>query len=70
MIKVTIKMSLVESLVEAGYTCKVLLLEIKEAMQDSIGAGLMNGQSVSLRSAFDEAWQELVVHEGPVDMEF
>ena len=70
MINVTIKISLVESLVEEGYTCKVLLLEIKEAMQDSIGAGLMNGQSVSLRSAFDEAWQELVVHEGPVDMEF
>ena len=67
-IKVIIKMSLVETLVEKGFTCKVLLREIKEAMQDSIGVGLVSGRRVSIRRAFEEAWAELV--DEAVSMEF
>ena len=67
-IKVIIDKSLVETLVESGYTCKVLLREIKEAMQDSIGVGLVSGLNVSIRRAFEEAWNELV--DEAVSMEF
>ena len=70
-IRVIINMSLVETLVEKGFTCKVLLREIKEAMQISIGRKLVNGCSVSIRAVFEEAWRELVVQdEGPTNMEF
>ena len=67
-IRVIINLALVETLVESGFTCKVLLREIKEAMQDSIGSGLVSGRSVSIRRAFEEAWNELV--DEAVSMEF
>ena len=69
-IRVIINKSLVETLVESGYTCEVLLREIKEAMESSIGLELMSGRSVSIRRAFDEAWAELVVKDEAVSMEF
>ena len=67
-IRVIIDLSLVETLVESGFTCKVLLREIKEAMECSIGLGLVSGRNVSIRRAFEEAWNELV--DEAVSMEF
>ena len=66
---VTISLELVESLVEEGtFTGSVLLLEIKEAMEQSIAGGLESGGGVSLREAFDKAWAELVIEEHSIDM--
>ena len=71
-VKVILKIELVESLIdqESIFTGSVLLLEIKEAMETSISAGLLNGDLVSLRFAFDEAWVELVEIEPPIDMAY
>ena len=58
---VTISLELVETLLEEGFTGSVLLLEIKESMEQSICAGLVGGCVVSLREAFKQAWAELVL---------
>lgn len=65
---ITISLELVETLLEEGtYTGSVLLLEIKEAMEQSISGGLVSGRVVSLREAFAQAWAELVVEEPSIE---
>ena len=68
MIKIELSLELVETLINPEYTGSVLLLEIKEAMENSICVGLVEGRAVSLAKAFKEAWQELVEVELPIDM--
>lgn len=69
-VKVSLDIELVESLIDQDsiFTGSVLLLEIKEAMEHSIADGLMKGDLVSLRFAFDLAWVELVEIEPPIDL--
>ena len=61
---VKISLELIESLVEEGtFTGSVLLLELKEHVENLISGGLESGGAVSLRAAFSEAWAELVIEE-------
>ena len=72
MIEVEIPLDLVESLIDGGenYVGTVLLGELKDLMENSISVGLLEGRSVSIRGAFEEAWSELVVVEASLDKPF
>ena len=69
MVDINITLEFIETLVDPNFTGSVLLLELKEAMETSISVGLVSGCTVSIRQAFEEAWQELVVVELPIDLE-
>ena len=71
MITVKLTIELVESLIEqdADYKGSVLILEIKDMMEATIERELVEGRSVNLRGVFEDAWNELVVIEEPIDME-
>ena len=63
MIKVDISLELVETMMfeNSEHQGSVLLLEIKSQMEDFISRGLLRGCKLSLREAFDYAWEELVM---------
>ncbi len=61
-IKIDISLELVESLMDhtADYCGSVLLLELKSGMETHIQRKLLDGKIISLRSAFETSWNELV----------
>ena len=61
-IKIEIPLELVETLVNENSQHQgcVILLEIRTEMQNYIARGLLRGCRVSLRDAFEFAWEELV----------
>ena len=63
LIQINISLEFIETLVDSNFTGSVLLLELKDAMEIAILDGLVSGKTVSIRSVFEEAWQELVVIE-------
>ena len=65
MIEVKIKLELVESLIaeNSEFQGTVLLGEIRDIMQRFITNGLIQGKRVSIRTAFEFAWRELVIEE-------
>jgi hypothetical protein len=72
MIKISIPLELVESLIcpKANYYGSVMLIEIRDAMQNYIGEVLLSGGSISLSDAFDFVWNELVCEETDISSDF
>jgi hypothetical protein len=70
-VKVTLSLQLIESLIEVDSEMVgcVVLQELQQSMERFLTQGLARGCNVSLRSAFDNAWSELVLHEDPIVIE-
>lgn len=63
MIKIEIELELIETMIHehSEHQGSVLLHEIQLQMQDFISRGLLRGCKISLREAFEYAWEELVL---------
>jgi hypothetical protein len=72
MIKISLDIELVESLLcpQSSYYGSVMLMEIKESMQQYIAKVLAGGGSISLNNAFDHVWNELVCEETDISSDY
>ena len=72
MIKISLSLELVESLIcpHSSYYGSVMLLEIKQSMEEHIAKVLERGGKISLSNAFDHVWNELVCEDTDVSSEY